>query len=465
MNKYKKLLNNSIIFAIGNLGSKLVQFIMVPLYSYTLTKNQFGITDIITTMVALLSPLLSLEIFDAVFRFAMDKNEDKKQVFSTGLVITMVCSLVILILGIVCNNISIFKKYYILLDAFLLIFTIFNSLLANYVRAIGYSKTFALSGIINTFITVILNIIFLCIIHLGVMGYILSLIGGLAGSNLYLLIMHDIKSHLNVNLYNSRLVKELFAYGLPLIPNSLSWWLNSTSDRLFILAFVGVGANGLYAMASKLPNALTILTNIFSQSWQISAVEEYNSKHAKQFISTVFTVYIYILFSGSILILALIKPFFKLAIDPSYYTAWEVTPFILWSLIYSSVASFLGTIYTASKKTQKILITTVYGAIVNILVSFALVKPLGITGAALANVISFFIVVIIRYYDLNKGKKVFISSKDILLCHSLFLAYILILYNVNSDILSLIIGFAFIILIFLFKRKVLYSYIHTNIKL
>lgn len=123
MNRYKKLIGNSIIFAIGNLGSKLMQFIMVPLYSYTMTTSQFGQTDIITTVISLLAPVVSLEVFDAVFRFAMDKQANQARLLTTGMTITSITSILTGVIGLILQRL--WPQEYFFLGALILISTIF----------------------------------------------------------------------------------------------------------------------------------------------------------------------------------------------------------------------------------------------------------------------------------------------------------------------------------------------------
>lgn len=457
MNKYKKLVGNSLIFAIGNLGSKLMQFIMVPLYSFALSTKEFGQTDIITTMVSLLSPVISLEIFDAVFRFAMDKKNDARRVFSSGVVVTTFASICTLAFGIILELSGALKEYHVFLAAILLVCTVFYSLISNFVRAIGYSKMFAIAGMINTLFMVVMNIILLVYLKIGVSGYILSMIIGQTAAMVFLLTIKEIHHSFGITFVDIQITKKMLIYSLPLIPNAFSWWLNSSSDRLFITLMVGAGANGIYAMSNKIPNALSTLTTVFFQSWQISAVEEYDSKDSKLFISNVFNFFMYILFCCSILILAIVRPLFKVAIAPGYFSAWQITYIVLWSLIYSSLSGVLGTLYTATKKTAPILITTIYGALINILASLVLIHFIGIFGAALANVISFFAVLIIRYRDLAKDNKIRLHFGDIFFCHVVYLAYSFSLFIIKSDIAVFAVGIIVTGAILISKRKELKS--------
>ena len=133
MNKYKRLVGNSVIFAIGNLGSKLMQFIMIPLYSYTLTTTEYGKVDFLTTVVSLLLPIFSLDIFDAVFRYALDKDDNKQETLNTSLLFTLVISLITIPIAIFLQ--AVIKDYPIIYTDLVLVSSMFFSLISNKVHS------------------------------------------------------------------------------------------------------------------------------------------------------------------------------------------------------------------------------------------------------------------------------------------------------------------------------------------
>ena len=147
--KTKKLLGNSAIFAVGNLGSKLITFLMVPLFTNYLSTEQFGTVDLATTTVNMLSPIVALSIADAVFRFLMDDESDDQAIFTTGLTFTITVSLVLLFLYPVVRFFHIANGGYILVY---LTLVILQALLQNFIRAIEYVKLFAFNGIFSTLI-------------------------------------------------------------------------------------------------------------------------------------------------------------------------------------------------------------------------------------------------------------------------------------------------------------------------
>lgn len=458
--KYKKLFGNSIIFAIGNLGSKLMQFIMVPIYSYTLTTTEFGKVDVITSLIALLLPIVCFDIFDAAFRFALDKNENKIKILSSSLMLSIVSSIFVLIVSVILSKFI--KNYPVMYAGIFLIVSIFYSLISNFARAIGFVKEYAISGIINTLGMGICNILLLVVFHTGMNGYMLSLILGQFITIIYLLISTSIKRMIILKSVDFHKLNDMLKYSLPLIPNTLAWWLNSTSDRFFIIGMIGASANGIYAMASKIPSFMSTFTSIFYQSWQISVVEEFDKKNSKDFINSVFEGFVSLLFLTSFLLIGFIRPIFKLIINNSYYEGWTLGPLLFLAVIYTSIASFLGTVYTASKKTTRVLITTIYGAILNVLLTVVLIKVIGIYGAAIANSVSFFVVSLLRYRDIYKAGKLGISFKNIIILHILFFIESFLLFYIYNDWIMGSIGIAIVIIQLLLDkilRKMLFSII------
>ena len=86
------------------------------------------------------------------------------------------------------------------------------------------------------------------------------------------------------------LVRPMLRYALPLIPNSLFWWLGSGINRLFITGMLGIAASGLFAAASKVPNLLNTAYSIFQQAWQLSAFQESGEEGLARFFSRVFAL-------------------------------------------------------------------------------------------------------------------------------------------------------------------------------
>lgn len=152
--KVKKLASNLGIFAIGNLGSKLISFILIPIFTRYMSTAHFGQVDLITTTVNMLLPIVALSIADAVFRFVMDTDADVKAIFSTSLSFTL-CTF---LLAIVALPLMIF--FQVQYAGYLLVYLAFGLLKAlfqNFIRGIGYVRIFAMNGLLSSVVLAVID--------------------------------------------------------------------------------------------------------------------------------------------------------------------------------------------------------------------------------------------------------------------------------------------------------------------
>lgn len=171
-------------------------FILVPLYTYTMSKAQYGTVDIALTTINMLMPLFALSISDAVFRYTMDKNE-LGSVLINGVIVTALGSVIVFF----CIPIfGLFKIAYLVLFAGSLVLSLFMSLLQNYSRAAGFEKQFAFSGVINALILSGLNILFLVHFKMAVQGYMLSMVIAYLLTDVYLFVSIKLWKQLDFKL-------------------------------------------------------------------------------------------------------------------------------------------------------------------------------------------------------------------------------------------------------------------------
>ncbi|MBZ5202038.1 oligosaccharide flippase family protein [Planomicrobium chinense] len=451
MNNYKKLINNTLIFAIGNLGSKIIVFFLLPLYTAYLAQSEFGLVDLLTTTIGLLLPVITLSIFDSVFRFVMDKNYDEQSVLTNSLVVVLTGFVISLVLYPLFLYALPFDKY---LPYFytLLFFQSFNAVVTQYVRAKGLVKLFAFSGIINAIVLLCSNLVLLAVFHTGILGYLTSLIMANIFSSLLVVIKSNIYRDIVIKKINIVLIKEMLIYSIPLIPNSLMWWVMSLSDRYLILYFLGSSANGLYAVANKIPSVLTVVNSIFFQAWQMSAIEEEKSENKSKFFSDIFNLFAPTILIFTSVLLIFLKFIMTHLVASEYYEAWIFVPYLLLGVIFSSFSGFLGTNYIVAKKTGGVFKTSSVGAIFNIIFNIILIPIIGTIGAAISTMLSFLIIWLIRVKETKKFVELRINSKKILFTLIAINIQIGVMYiNLKTEILFHIL-ILIIILIINFKE-------------
>lgn len=244
-------------------------------------------------------------------------------------------------------------------------------------------------------------------------------------------------------------------YCRPLILNSISWWINNVSDRYIVIWFCGVSVNGIYSIAYKIPTILNIIQNIIMQAWQISAVRDFD-KNDKDGFSKMYEAYNFftvVICSG---LIVSTKVFARLLYAKDFYEAWKYTPFLLISIVFGAMSGYIGGIFSAVKDSKIYSYSTMIGALSNIMLNIFLVKMIGAMGAAIATMVSYFIVWQIRILNVKKYMKLDINlythylSYSLLVIQSIIMIispkYIYILQTVTF-ILLLSINYSFIKLI------------------
>ena len=91
--------------------------------------------------------------------------------------------------------------------------------------------------------------------------------------------------YFNKKLIDKKLIKSMVKYSAPLVPNSLSWWIVSVSDRSIISVVLGAASNGIYAISNKFPTIISSLSGVFNLSWSESAALHINSEDRDEFFT------------------------------------------------------------------------------------------------------------------------------------------------------------------------------------
>lgn len=414
MSKYKKLFNNTLIYALGNMTSKIIMFLLVPLYTFTLTTSQFGQGDIIVTTVNMLYPIISLSIYDALLRFILEDINNEQSVLTNSILVTTISTIIFLGFLPLLNQLGLLKNRTFLTFLYLLT-TVYEMILSQYTRSVNRLKDFAIKGILLSISIAIFGVILLSIYKLGVDGYIISLILANIVSILYMTVRTKAYNKVKVKFFDKDLIIKMLKYSIPLIPNTVLWWAINSSSKFFIGFYQGESANGLFAVASKIPALVTMVTTIFMQAWQVSAIEEFKSEDKSNFYSRIFNLLSSLLFISSIFILLIIKDLFRIAIAPEYYSGWMPVVFLLISTIFSSLSSFLGTNYIAAKDTKGVLKTSIYSGVFSIIFNYIFIPKLGIVGAGISSFLSFFLLAFIRLFDTRKFISIEINIKEFII--------------------------------------------------
>lgn len=396
-NKYNTLLSNTLLISLGTFGSKLLVFFMVRFYTDYLTTSQYGTADLITQTANLLFPIISVGITEGVFRFALDSNRSRKSVFTIGFLTITIGAILFGAIIPVLSLVEEFKGFIWLIVVYTLA-ACYHALCSQYIRAIGKTALFALQGIVNTSLVIILNIVFLAFFNMGITGYVLSVVIADTLCTLFLFVKEKLWKCFTKNIQKADLTGML-KYSIPLIPTTVFWWITSVSDRYMVNAFINSEANGIYAVSYKLPTLLTLLATVFMQAWQFSAVTESEGDKEEHidFFSKVWGSFQAVMFVAGSAVIVFAKPAMKILTTEDFYSAWKYVPLLSIAMVFTAFTNFVGTVYVVNKKSGISFLTALAGAFTNIVLNFLLIpSPLGVQGAAIATVASYVLAFVIR---------------------------------------------------------------------
>ena len=399
MNRYKKLFSDTVILGLGTFGSKLLVFLLMPLYTAWLSTTQYSTAELITSTANLLIPLACVGISNGIFRFAAEREANKKAVFSSSLALLGIGFGGFLLLCPLLSLIDYFTGYTWLIVLYVL-FADLQAVCAQYIRAIDRTRLFAIQGILNTVLTILFNVIFLVVFDLGVVGYVLSVIVGNLFTTVFLVIRAKLWQVFSLSSIDRRMMKDLLRFSLPLIPTTVCWLITDLSDRYMVTYFCGDHINGIYSAAYKIPTIVNLISGIFMQAWQFSAVAQSSDEEAcKSFYSEVFRGFLSVIMIGAAGLILLSRFLSGLLLNSAYFEAWQFMPTLLCATALEAIVSFLATVYMVRKKSMHSFLTAMVGTLLNIALNLLLIPEWGALGAAVATLASYAAVLIVRMID------------------------------------------------------------------
>lgn len=459
MSRFKSLIKETFIYTLGNLGSKLISFFMLPFYTLYLSTEQYGIIDMFTVTASLLIPIISLQISDGVYRELIDTkdNEERKSIISTAINSTLIIFIFIVIILLLSIKENVFNGFSIHYLYFLIASGILYEISKQIVRGLNKTKLYSLSGVLYTGLFVSMNIVLIALLKLGVVGYLISQIISNIVTALIVILNCDFIMYYKLDLNKKKLIR-MYRYSIPLLFNALGWWVLNVSDRYIIKYYLGNSAVGIYSFANKISGVMYVFNSIFFLAWQTHSIEESNSNDREEYYSKTFEFFMIFQFIITMLLIISSYPITIIISNKDFITAWRYIPYLSIAVLFNTFSSYYANNYIILKKTGSILYTTIIAALTNITINILLISYIGILAACFSTIISYLVVWIIRIFDKNIGIKIkfeyFRCLINILNC-CILAALITINLNITIKIIIIIASTILFILLNYYYLKII----------
>lgn len=399
MSKESALIKNTAIIGVGSLSTKILTFLLLPLYTTVLATDDYGMIDVLMTISSLMIPFTSLEMNSGVFRFIIkkQKKEDITRIVSTGFfveVFGLACTVIVL---------GIINCFYEIPHVFVFVLYITSmtlmKLVGDTLRGLGNNVLYSISNFLVTLISLLMNLILILLLEItGEAILIAASVGNICGMAM-IIITGKLWRYISIREVDKNVFRELSKYTIPLIPNTVSWWVVSASDRLLILVFLGASANGIYASANKIPGIYTTIFAVYSLAWTETVAR---NNEDTSFVSSIFCKSINIMTFMLMGIITCSSLFFEVLIGKDYSDSYWHILILLIAIFFSSCASLLGGIFAGKMESKNVMQTTIIGAIANLALNLLTIKFIGLFASSISTAVAYFIVFLIRFKQCKK---------------------------------------------------------------
>ena len=295
-NRAMQMLRNLGIYAVGSIGSRLMTFLLVPIYSFFIAPSEFGYYDICFVVAMFAVPIISMQLRDGAFRYLLDATTDEERTrvvtFTMVAMLRNICAC--LVLGVAAHLLfDIRCMWYTLV--FACVFALFE-VVQQMLRGLGHNKLFAGCGILSSFLIFAISVPLVVWTDMGIEGVF---VGNIAARIIAMLFAEwrvgVFSKFMRSNVDYKAVGRDVIRFSNPLLVVNMILIIISSGNRFFIEHYLGLHDNGLYAVAVKFASILEAIAFIFIQAWQETAIRQYGDADHDAFYSKILNAYLWVL--------------------------------------------------------------------------------------------------------------------------------------------------------------------------
>ena len=433
MDRSKSLIKNTLILGVGTIFSKCLVFVMIPFFSRWLSTQDYGTFALYTTYISLMIPLLTLACAEAVFRYLIDADEEnKKKIVTAGNLIVTVGSVIggiaVAIVWIVTG------QNYLIPFLCCLVAEVVNNYLQAFLRGIKRLDVYAISNVICMMLIAVFVTINVRFLDMGLAGMLYGYAMAYLVNDVYMAVWGKIWRYSDFHKLSKSCIKDIVKFSIPLIPNSVAWWIVNASDRLIISQQIGNVYNGIYAIANKMPQICTVMFSVFQVSWNQSASEAINDKDRDIYFSKVMNNMIKMVISVCVCVLAVNFIVFDYIMDEKYYSAYYQVPILVAATVFTVISQYFGGIFIGLKNPEVNGGTTVVAAITNVIINLVAIRYFGLFAASASTLISFVLLCVIRWMYMRRKIRLKMSLSTV--TYVMIFLYFSTLVYINNKVFN-----------------------------
>lgn len=418
MGTFKKLFQQTFIYGLATVLPRMLNVLMVPLYTHVLPKEEYGEVSIIFAYFVFFNVILAYGMETAFFRF-YNKMKNSREVLSTSGWSIVGTSLIFFTIAFLAQDfiaeITKIPLKYIQLAIWILFLDALVIIPFTWLRAAEKPMRFAVIKLINVSINLGLNVFFLLYLEdLAVENNVFQsiyvpdfeisyiFISNLVASGVTLLLMLPFYFKIDFS-FNSKLWKSMMSYAFPVLIAGLAFSVNEVFDRIMLdyllpqdIARAEIGA---YAACYKLALFMTLFATAFRlgiEPFFFSHADAKNAKETYAIITKYFVVFGSFILIAVIVFIDLLKEL--LIQNSTYWEAMHIVPIILLANLFLGIYHNLSVWYKITDRTRYGGYISIVGALFTLVLNILLIPIIGYTGSAIATLVAYGLMMLLSYF-------------------------------------------------------------------
>jgi O-antigen/teichoic acid export membrane protein len=431
----KRLGGDSLLYALMNVGTKIIAFIMLPIYTHFLPNpSDYGQLDILDRITSMLSFLVIFGTDSALAFYYFDtKDEEERQQY--------VKNVMLFRLGVVCLLLVIttaggkwFAEIFLenqqltnllFWSMFTLLFDTVTTLVLTVLRYEFKTVKVVTLTLVKMLLTAVLSYLFLRFLDPSIEGILISRL--VAAVIISVFILRETVKFIKFT-FDKEIIKEILVYAAPSVPASIAFWVIINSNSMFLQKFTSSWEVGIYGAATRFASLITLLTSGVQMAWRPYSMSMKDKPNSKDIFAKIFMA-IWLLGMIGVLIVATIMPKVILLLHKNYYDAYKyVAPisavtFLNFFYMIVSVGIFI------KKETKYISYAFGIAAVLDVILNLTLIPLFSIWGSVAAYLISYVVAFVYIFFKSQKIYYVPVSfGKMSTLFITMLIAVFLIIY-------------------------------------
>ncbi len=387
---------HSLVYGLGSVAVKGLGFLMIPFYTHYLSPADYGILEILDLSISVFGMFLNMGITAALLRSytAAQSPQQKRRAVSTAFLFVAATAIATFCLSVglvrpashMLLGPGVPSKYLLIsLSSFVLAYVV--NLPRTYLRALESSRAFVTVDVVSLFLILLLNIFFIAVLKMGLMGILMSalIVAAMQAVGLSAWMLR------RVGIGFSRpLMREMLQFGLPLILSNLALFTLNFSDRFFLQHLRSLDVVGIYAVGYKFGFMMNyLLVQPFYVMWQSRMYLIHEQPDHPKIFGQIFVLYSALLTYAALCLAVLSPEIIRVMVDPKFRSSQAVIPVVAAAYVLYGVGYYAQLGMFLTRKTHLVGIVSASAAVLNLVLNYFLILHFGMLGAAWSTLLTF----------------------------------------------------------------------------